>query len=87
MSTSRWNFCRKSTPRMWKSTAAKRKDQVYRRPFKLMVSRRRPQQGILWPPADLRRGPDGGSDEVKGRMLNEEPVSTRKDAPLMSSLT
>ena len=68
-STSSWNFWRKSTPSMRKFTAAKRKHQVYRRPPKLMVSRRRPQQGIFWPPADLRRGPVGGRGDEKGRML------------------
>ena len=84
-STDSLKCCRKSTPIIWKSTAASRKFQEKQRPPKAMVSWRLPQQGICWPFAALSRGPVGGEEDLKGMMLNEEPVSTRKEAPLFLS--
>jgi hypothetical protein len=36
-----------------------------------------PQQGIRWPSAPERLGPEGGEDDCQGIMENAEPVSTR----------
>ena len=84
-STSRLKCCRKSTPIILKSTAASRKFQEKRRPPKAMVSCRLPQHGICWPFAALSLGPVGCAEDLKGMMLKEEPVSTRKEVPLFLS--
>jgi hypothetical protein len=42
-----------------------------------MVFETKPQEGIGWPSAPLRRGPDGPALDVEGTILNIAPVSTK----------
>ena len=74
-STNRLKCSRKSTPIIWKLTAASRKFQ----------EKPRPPKGICWPFAALSRGPVGSEEDLKGMMLNEEPVSIKKEVPLFLS--
>jgi len=63
-STSRPWCLRKSTPRIGKETAASRKFQLNFRPPMLTACSLVPQQGMLLPPADRKRGPSGRFVEV-----------------------
>jgi hypothetical protein len=63
---------------MGKVTAASRNLQVNFWPDNNNSTSLSPQQAIGCPPGPDRRGPTAGAVEVKGRMENEAPESTRK---------
>ncbi len=64
-------------PRMGPATAACKKLEVNILPWNWTVLVMKPQGGIGFPFASLRRGPDGLLLEKQGIMLNVAPVSTK----------
>jgi hypothetical protein len=62
---------------MGPATAACKKPEVNILPWNWTVSVMKPQEGICFPFAPLRRGPDGLLFEEQGIMLNVAPVSTK----------
>jgi len=66
---------------MGKATSARRKVQLKERPPNRSCCFSSPQQRRREPLGPMRRGPEGGEVEVKGRMLKEAPESTRKRLP------
>jgi hypothetical protein len=71
------NFCKKSIPRIGLATAACKKLEVNILPWNWIVLVMKPQEGIGFPFASLRRGLDGLLLEEQGTMLSVAPVSTK----------
>jgi hypothetical protein len=63
-------------PRMGQATACRKVD-VKSLPRNCTVFLIKPQEGISWPSAPLRRGPDGLEIWLQGTMLKVAPVSTK----------
>jgi hypothetical protein len=80
------NFLKKSMPRMGPSTVACKKLTVNSLPRNWTVFEIKPQEGIGWPSAPLRRGPDGLTLDVQGTILNVAPVSIKYLSLVNSSM-
>jgi len=84
-STNKSNTCRKSAPTMGKETAALKKFHWKARPPACSVRTVHPQHGIGLPLAVVILGPVGVSLELYGITEYTEPVSTKKESPVVSS--
>ncbi len=71
------NFLAKSMSRMGPATVACRKVDVKSLPWNCTVFLIKPQEGMGWTSAPLRRGPDGLEFWLQGTMLKVAPVSTQ----------
>jgi hypothetical protein len=76
-STTREWWRRKSTPRIGKLTATRRKVHWRGRPLMVTVKGCSPQQGMRRPSAPDNPGPKGGDKDRHGIIEKAEPVSTR----------
>ncbi len=82
----RWNFLKKSSPRMGIATLSNKNSCSNCLMPILMVFVWNPQVGMLAPFAPSNFGPSGVWEEEKGIMLSEAPESTRKFNWLRESL-